>query len=103
LAHELFEESRAWEIENGFLDKLQHAKSNIAEHKNGAEIYRKWVRTTRLSIEQVAAHWAIASVFETGPAIYCYTVDPSAYQTRQSENYRLVVGRARVCSQILTE
>jgi hypothetical protein len=91
------------EIEAGFIERLQHAKSNLPEHGNGAEIYRKSVKPSAVGLEQVAAHYAISSIFETGAGKYCYSVEPTDYQTTISGRMQLAVGRARVCSRITEE
>jgi hypothetical protein len=90
-------------IESGFLERLAQAKSNIPEHGDGAQLYRKWVKPAVVGLEQVAAHYAISSVFETGAGKYCYTVDPADYRTAVSGKMQLAVGRAQVCSRITRE
>src|SRR5437879_1656875 len=40
-------------IEQGFVERLQQAKSNVPEHQNGAEIYSNWVKTMAVGLEQV--------------------------------------------------
>jgi alpha-amylase/alpha-mannosidase (GH57 family) len=91
------------ELESGFLDRLRHAKSNLPEHGDGAELYRKTVKPAAVGLEQVAAHYAISSIFETGAAKYCYSIEPADYQTTISGRMQLAVGRARVCSRITEE
>ena len=90
-------------LEAGFLERLQQAKSNVAEHRDAAQIYRKCVRPSIIGLEQVAAHYAISSLFETGAAKYCYTIDPSDYRTFASGKIQLAAGRAGVCSRITLE
>jgi alpha-amylase/alpha-mannosidase (GH57 family) len=87
-------------IEAGFLERLAQAKSNLPEQGDGAEIYRKSVKPAIVGLQQVAAHYAISSIFETGAAKYCYTVDPSDYRTFISGKMQLAVGQAQVCSAI---
>jgi len=90
-------------IEQGFLERLEQAKSNLPAHQNGAEIYRKWILSSAVDLEQVAAHYAISSLFETGASKYCYTIDPSDYKTFVSGKMQLAVGQAGVCSRITQE
>lgn len=89
--------------ENGFLERLAQAKSNLPEHGDGAQIYRKCVKPTIIGLEQVAAHYAISSIFETGAAKYCYTVNPTDYRTSTSGRMQLAAGQAEVCSTITQE
>lgn len=102
LAQKLFPQEGD-QIESGFLDRLQHAQSNLAEHGNGAEIYRKWVKPAVVGLEQVGAHYAISSLFETGASKYCYSIDPSDYRTQAAGHTQLVVGKANICSRITQE
>jgi len=90
-------------FEAGFLERLAQAKSNIPEGGDGAQIYRKWVKPTAIGLEQVAAHYAISSLFETGAAKYCYTVNPSDYHTSTSGKMQFAAGQADVCSTITQE
>jgi alpha-amylase/alpha-mannosidase (GH57 family) len=90
-------------IEAGFLERLAQAKSNLPAHGDGAQIYRTSVKPAVLGLQQVAAHYAISSIFETGAAKYSYTVDPSDYRTFISGKMQLAVGRAEICSEITQE
>ena len=90
-------------IEQGFLERLALAKSNVPERQNGAEIYRTLVKPQAVGLEQVAAHYAISSLFETGASRYCYTIEPSDYRTSVSGKMHLAIGQAGVCSRITQE
>ena len=103
LAQQLF----ADDIEPAFLEKLAQAKSNIPEYRDGAQIYNKWVQPAVIDLPKVAAHYAIASVFEPSPAlnrIYCYGVEREEYAIREQETSKLATGsRVRICSAITGE
>ena len=103
LAHDLFESETESEIERQFLERLTLAESNLPEHQNGAEIYRKCIKPAVIGLEQVAAHYAISSAFETGVPIYCYSVDPKDYKAMLSGKSQLIVGHAEVFSRITWE
>jgi len=103
LAQKLLSAEEGNAIEGGFLDRLSQAKSNLPEHGDGAQLYRKFVKPTVVGLEQVAAHYAIGSIFETGAAKYCYSIDPSDYRTFISGKSQLAVGRAQICSRITQE
>jgi alpha-amylase/alpha-mannosidase (GH57 family) len=90
-------------LESEFLQRLSLAKSNVAEHGDGAQIFEKWVRPAMASLRDVGAHYAISSLFERSSEevpIYCYTVERHDFQTMESGRARVAVGRARVTSQI---
>ena len=102
LADELFEDT----LETGFLERLQAAASNLPEQKNAAEIYRVQVKPAMAGLNDIAAHYAISSLFErTGEdvPIFCYSVDREDYHTLEAGPSRLGVGRARVTSTITLE
>ena len=102
LAQQLF----ADDVEPAFLEKLAQAKSNIAEYRDGAEIYNKWVRPAVIDLPKVAAHYAIASLFEPSPElhhIYCYGVEREAYAVQEQETKKLATGRVRISSAITCE
>jgi alpha-amylase/alpha-mannosidase (GH57 family) len=102
LARQLFTD----DLETPFLEKLSRAKSNIVEHGDGAQLYRKWVRPFFIDLRKVAAHYAIASALEPStelPRVYCYGVQREDYTVRQREQTKLAIGRIRIWSTITTE
>lgn len=51
------------QLEKEFLQRLEEAPSNIDYFKTGAGVYRQSVVSSQISLPQVAAHHAIASLF----------------------------------------
>lgn len=102
LAKELFNN----ELEYHFLEILAQAKSNIAEYKDGARIYEKFVKPAMVNLLKVGAHYAICSLFEAydeQSSIYCYIVQREDIQNRLAGETKLTVGRAHVNSEITHE
>lgn len=102
LAQELFGNT----LESRFLEMLAQAKSNVAEHQNGAHIYEKFVKPAMVDLLKVGAHYAISSLFETyneRSRIYCYTVERQDCQNLVAGKAKLTVGRAKVASEITRE
>ena len=90
-------------IELAFLNKLALAKSNVPSAGDGAKIYTEQCLRMELSLEQVAAHYAISSVFATVgdvTEIFCYRVNRISYEIFTSGRGRLALGRAHVISSI---
>ena len=90
-------------IELAFLNKLALAQSNVPSAGDGARIYTEQCLRMELSLEQVAAHYAISSVFSTfadETEIFCYRVNRISYEILNSGRGRLALGRARVTSTI---
>jgi len=93
-------------LEPEFLEMLEQAKSNVPEHRNGAHIYRKFVKPAMVQLPKVGAHYAISSLFEDygqRSCIYCYLVEREDYRHWEAGNTKLAVGRARVTSEITRE
>jgi (1->4)-alpha-D-glucan 1-alpha-D-glucosylmutase len=102
LAQELFGEA----LEAHFLELLEKAKSNVAEHRDGRLMYEKLVKPSMLDWERVGAHYAVSSLFETYPPqarIFCYTADREDVQLFEAGKAKLLVGRGRITSEITHE
>jgi len=90
-------------LEPAFLGNLFFARSNNPEAGDGAQIYRACVKSKELRLEQVAAHYAITSIFSSFPDetdIYCYHVRRISYDIFTSGRGRLALGRAHIASTI---
>jgi alpha-amylase/alpha-mannosidase (GH57 family) len=102
LALQVFSEQAA-PLEPAFLARLAEARSNDPAAGDGARIYRKCVNTQELHLEQVAAHYAISSVFSTfadETELFCYRVRRISYEIYTSGRGRLALGRVHVASSI---
>jgi len=102
LARQLFRK----DVEPAFLERLSLAKSNLPEYGDGARIYDKCVRPSVIDLPKVAAHYAIASVFEPSKElnrIYCYDVEREDYTVHEKGSKKLAIGRLRVSSAITSE
>jgi len=99
LAGELFGES----IEERFVRKLALAKSNLANHSDGAHIFEEFVKPARVDLLKLGAHYAMSSLFESfadNTRIYSYSVDNKDYRLKRSGKMRLAFGKARFTSEI---
>jgi alpha-amylase/alpha-mannosidase (GH57 family) len=95
IAHDLLDE----DLEGPFLEKLADAKSNIREHRDGRHIYNKFVKPAIIGREQIGAHYAVSSLFESYPEqarIYSFTVDQESRELLSAGAARLAIGRVRV-------
>jgi alpha-amylase/alpha-mannosidase (GH57 family) len=100
LAQQVFG-AQAAALEPAFLARLGEARSNVAAAGDGAQIYKKCVDAKELHLEQVAAHYAISSVFSTfadETELYCYRVSRISYDIYTSGRGRLALGRAHIAS-----
>ena len=99
LADQLFSEA----FEPGFLERLELARSNIPEHRDGRRIYEKFVRPAMLDMKDVGAHYALSSLFQDigeRSSIYAYSATREDYRSFQVGGSRLVIGRATVTSEV---
>jgi alpha-amylase/alpha-mannosidase (GH57 family) len=102
LARALFGEQAAL-LEPAFLARMAEARSNVPSAGDGARIYKEQVNTKQLSLEQVAAHYAISSVFSSyaeETELFCYHVHRLSYDIYTSGRGRLALGRASFASAI---
>lgn len=102
LAEKLFDTP----VEEGFLERLALAESNVTEHGNGRRIYEQEVVAARLDLLHVGAHYAVSSLFnekDEDNRIYAYQVELESGDRRQSGDSLLHVGRARIISDITQE
>jgi alpha-amylase/alpha-mannosidase (GH57 family) len=102
LAQQVFGEQAA-PLEPAFLVRLAEARSNSPAAGDGARIYKKCVDTMELHLEQVAAHYAISSVFSSfadETDLFCFHVRRISYDIHTSGRGRLALGRVHVTSAI---
>ncbi len=102
LAQELFGQ-QAEGLEPAFLARMAEAHSNVASAGDGAQIYKACVATMELGLEQVAAHYAISSVFSSFTEetdLFCYHVRRISYDIYTSGRGRMALGRAQIASAI---
>ena len=105
-ALELAGEVEGVHLKQEFIARLAKAPSNVATFGNGKEVYQKLVAPSQVSLQQVAAHYAISSLFTNylqQERIYCYEVEQLDYQKQQMGTLTLSVGQVRLTSEITWE
>jgi alpha-amylase/alpha-mannosidase (GH57 family) len=98
LAREAFGEAAAL-LEPAFLVRMAEAHSNVAAAGDGAKIYKEQVSTKELGLEQVAAHYAISSIFSSFAEetdLFCFRVWRDSYEAYTSGRGRLALGRVKI-------
>lgn len=93
-------------IQAEFMERLGAAKSNIAENGTARDIYLRDALPMCLDLERVAAHYAVASLFdnfEDEARIYCYQVTRRDFEIEKAGRARLAVGAITVRSLITLE
>jgi hypothetical protein len=73
---------------------------------DGRRIFERFVKPAGLTLEKVAAHYAVSSLFEDYPdeaPIYCYSAARQDYQGVEVGKAKLAVGRVAIASNITGE
>ena len=102
-AIELAEEICGESLEEEFVGKLALAPSNVPLFKTGAGVYNAQVKPSRISIEQVVAHYAMSSLFHTyhrEQRLYCHTLTHQDYQKQTMGALTLAMGQVSIISEI---
>ncbi|HBL13455.1 MAG TPA: glycoside hydrolase [Cyanobacteria bacterium UBA11162] len=105
-ALELAGEVAGVQLELGFLERLTFAPSNVDCFKTGDEVYRQLVVSAQITFKQVAAHYAISSLFTNyaqQERVYCYQAHQLDYQLQRMGALTLGVGQLRLVSEITWE
>ena len=105
-AMELAAEVTGIHLEKDFVAQLALAPSNVAVFKDGEAVYQQLVTTAQISFEQVAAHYAISSLFTNyahQQPVYCYQTEQLDYQKQQLGPLTLAVGQVKLTSTITWE
>ena len=103
---QLFEEVFGETLEAEFENRLARAKSNLPEHSDGATIFREFVKPSVVGLEDVCAHYAISSLFESygdDTEINAFSVKRLDYHGRESGKLRLGAGKAEFASTVTGE
>jgi alpha-amylase/alpha-mannosidase (GH57 family) len=98
LAQEIFAEQAA-PLEPAFLARMAEARSNVPQAGDGARIYLEQVAAKKLDLEQVAAHYAISSIFSSFAEetdLFCYRIWRNSYDLFSSGRGRLALGRVKI-------
>ncbi|MEO0373345.1 MAG: DUF3536 domain-containing protein [Cyanobacteria bacterium P01_A01_bin.17] len=94
------------DLEADFIQRLALAPSNVDAFQNGAGVYEQLVKPSQVSLQQVAAHYAMNSLFNTYPdqeRIYCYQVQQLDYQLQHIGSLTLAVGQLCLTSEVTHE
>ncbi len=101
-AVQLAKEAMGVDLEDGFLDRLGEAQSNIPRFGTGRDIYERWVRAKMINLPAVAAHAAISGLFESSDepsgSVYCFEAEQRVDHDLRSGLSHLRLGEVRLQS-----
>ncbi|HEV7573970.1 MAG TPA: DUF3536 domain-containing protein [Thermoanaerobaculia bacterium] len=95
---------RSLELE--FLRRIASAKSNLPQHGDARQIYELEVKPTRLDLRRIAAHYAVASLFDNfahDDRVYCYRVRQNDFESFRAGRARMAIGSITVTSLVTRE
>jgi len=96
-------------LEDGFLERLDQAKSNIDYFKDGRGVYEKLIRPRVGTLEHVVSYYAIGSIFENYYAndehlgLCCFDLKILYHRKDFHGNLTVNFGRVKVKSKITLE
>ncbi len=93
------------DFETKFLDILSDARSNIYEQGDGRDIFERYVRPSVVELEQIAALWAISSLYtdmDDKEDVYSYTIKRNAYKKMKKGKSSFVIANIEVQSKVTT-
>jgi len=93
-------------LEGNFLTDLKRARSNIRQHKDGEEVYRKFVKPAAVSFARIANEYAIRALFASLPEkyrVYQYLVERKELTSASRGGDHLAIGLLKIASAITTE
>ena len=105
-AVELAGEVTGVQLEKELIHRLSLVPSNVECFKTGAEVYRQMVSTAQISLREVAAHYAISSLFAKYPReqqVYCYQTQQLDFQIQRMGSMTLAIGQLQLTSEITRE
>jgi (1->4)-alpha-D-glucan 1-alpha-D-glucosylmutase len=91
------------ELEEGFLQRLERAQSNLPDHGHGRKVFEKFVKSYVVDWTKVGAHYAVSSLFASYPEearLFCYDAVSHDHQLLRAGNAKLAVGQAQLTSAI---
>ena len=94
------------DLEPAFLERLDVARSNIPEKGGGRQVYETHVKSAMIDWPKAVAHYAISSIFhhyDKHTRIFSFSVGDEDRQTFTAGKTRLVIGRAKIISEITKE
>ncbi len=102
-AIQLAEQESDVSLEPEFVRRMSAAKSNLKKYDSGADIYQAVVVPTRLTLERVGVHYAVASIFEEHPEslpVFNYSATSELFERQEAGAHRLAVGSTHVKSRV---
>ncbi len=82
------------DLEKGFLERLERAKSNLPQWEDGRRLYEGQVRPSIVTLRDVGAHYAVTSLFQGLNG----SEGDNAHEVERTDSRILAVGKARLAT-----
>ncbi len=105
-AIQLAKEVGGSDLEAGFEERLEKIPGNRPSLSNGRIIYEKIIKPSMIDLRRVGAHYAVSSLFQQysqEAEIYSFSAKSEKYDLYESGRQKLVIGRAKIRSNITWE
>jgi alpha-amylase/alpha-mannosidase (GH57 family) len=105
-AMQLLREVTGLDLEGEFIEILREAPGNLPAYRNGAEVYRNFVKTSVVDISRVGFHFALSSLVTDSPdqvTIRNYLIRTESYERSVAGDLRLAMGKIFLRSVITGE
>src|SRR5690606_2974800 len=90
-------------LELEFRKRLEHGPSNVTSLANASFIYTKLVLPSRINLQRVGMHYAVASIFEEDMEsfpVFNYTTANEIFVRKEAGEQKLVLGVTKVRSNV---
>ena len=91
------------DLEGVFRSRLEQVPSNVPTLANAANIYTRYVLPSRIDLQRVGMHYAVASIFEEDMEsfpVFNYTTSNEIFVRKEAGEQKLVLGVTRVRSNV---
>ncbi|MBT1701820.1 DUF3536 domain-containing protein [Chryseosolibacter indicus] len=92
-----------FDLELEFRKRLESVPSNVPGLENGANIYTKYVLPSKINLQRVGMHYAIASLFEDDPEsfpVFNYTTSNEIFIRKEAGQQKMVLAVTKVKSNV---
>jgi alpha-amylase/alpha-mannosidase (GH57 family) len=90
-------------LEMEFRRRLEDVPSNVPGLQNAAHVYTKYVLPSKINLQRVGMHYAVASIFEEDPdsfPVFNYTTANEVFVRKEAGEQKLVLGVTTVKSNV---
>lgn len=90
-------------LEMEFKRRLEEVPSNVPGLQNAANVYSRYVTPSKINLQRVGMHYAVASLFEEDPdafPVFNYTTANEVFIRKEAGEQKLVLGVTKVKSNV---